>query len=206
MFAKISFSVVVLLMLFGMTLGIATADKPTPATTPSAKNTPPGQEKKQTGAQNGKRHSVFGTVTGKSTNSFTITTKWGDMTISLNDKTRFRIPKSAQATFADLDVGDRVSVNGTPTGDGINAKQIAIAPDKPAVQHRVGIVTEYVPQTKITIRDVKGATITFRLTAQTQIENPKTSGVVVGNRVTVIGKPDSGTNELTATAIVVHPQ
>ncbi len=154
----------------------------------------------------GKRHGLFGTVKSKATGSFVVTTKQGDVGVTVTDKTRFQIPTKRDASFADLLVGARVAVNGTPTDGGLTAKKVSIAPGKPSVQHRVGEVTAYTAKASITIKTKQGETATFALTAQTVIRNDQGAGVKKGDTVTVVSRRDPSTDVFTASAIVVHPK
>lgn len=154
----------------------------------------------------GKRHGIFGTIATKSSNTFTLSTKEGDVVVTVSSETKFHIPTKRNATFADLDKGDRVAVSGTPTATGLMARQVAVAPGKPTIHHRVGKVTAYTPGSSITIQDAQGGSETFALTGQTIIRNPKGSGVAVGDRVTIVSRRDPSTDTFTASAIVVHPE
>lgn len=158
------------------------------------------------GGKDGKRHGIFGTITSISAGSFTVQTKEGDVVVTVTADTRFHIPTKRNATFADLAKGDRVAVNGTPTSSGITAKQVAVAPGKPTIRHRVGKVTAYTLGTSITIQDAQGGSETFVVNAQTIIRNPKGGGVAIGDRVTIVSRRDPSTDTFTASAIVVHPQ
>ena len=159
------------------------------------------------------RNAYFGVVESVAadsltTGSFKLSTKQGETgTVLVTAQTRFHIPTLKNATMADLSVDDRVAVSGTPGAGGLTAKNVAVAPCKPAVQHRVGIVTkDYTPGKSITIEDVKGGQETFSLTADTVIRGPKgVTTVVNGDRVTVVARRQPGTGVFTATAIVVHP-
>lgn len=159
-------------------------------------------------APGAKRHSYFGEVTSVDADTFVLETKKGEtITVLVTEKTKIHIPTLKNATLADVFVGDRAAVNGAPGAEGLTAKNVAVAPGKPAVQHRVGIVTAYTAGASITIEDAKGGTETFALTADTVIRGPKgVSAVVVGDRVTVVARRQPSTDVFTATAIVVHPK
>lgn len=158
------------------------------------------------------RHAYFGVVYSVAagslaTGSFTLNTKQGEtVTVLVTAQTRFHIPTLKNASLADLAAGDRVAVSGTPGADDLTAKNVAVAPGKPAVQHRVGIVTDYTADKSITIEDVKGGKETFTLTADTVIRGPKgVTTVGVDDRVTVVARRQPATDVFTAMAIVVHP-
>lgn len=157
-------------------------------------------------AKGGKRHGIFGTIKAIASPTFTVTTKQGDVVVTTTVATKFRIPTRKNVTFADLATGDRVSVNGTPSGGGLIAKQVAITPGKPTIQHRVGIVSAYTANSSITITDVRGGQETFALTKDTVIRGPNGTTIANGDRVTVVSRRDPGSTTFTATAIVVHPK
>lgn len=189
-------------------VNLALADKPTPGATPPGRSevhpTPNAALQAEKG---GLRHGIFGTVTSKakSGDTFTVSTKQGDVVVAVSADTKFHIPTKRNATFADLAVGDQVAVSGTPTASGLTAKQVAVAPGKPTIQHRVGKVTAYTPSS-ITIQDAQGGSETFAVTGQTIIRNPKGTGVAVGDQVTVVSRRDPSVDTFTASAIVVHPR
>jgi len=188
-------------------VNLALADKPTPGATPPGRSevhpTPKAALPAEKGSQ---RHGIFGTISSKSGDTFTVSTKQGDVVVAVSAATKFHIPTKRNATFADLAVGDRVAVSGTPTASGLTAKQVAVAPGKPTIRHRVGTVTAYTPGTSITIQAAQGGSETFALTGQTTIRNPKGSGVAVGDQVTIVSRRDPGSDTSTASAIVVHPR
>lgn len=197
------------ILFFALALGSvqnAFADPPTPEHTPPGKLVTPGPRGTPAEGKAEKGHGLFGTVTKKSAASFNITTKQGDETVIVSSNTKFHIPTKKNATYADLGVGDQVAVNGTPTASGLEAKQVAVAPGKPTTQHRVGTVSNYNAGSSITIQDAQGKSETFALTSQTEIQNPKGSGVTVGDKVTIVSRRDPSTDVFTASAIVVHPQ
>lgn len=191
------------LVLVAAGVGVAAAQRPGPGAIPPILS--PIQP--ETSSERGKAHGLFGTISSKGTLTFTVTTKQGaNVVVTVNAETRFHVPTKRNATFADIHVGDRVAVSGTPTTSGLTAKQVSVAPGKPTIQHRVGTVTSYSPGVSITIIDKQGGKETFLLTPQTKISNPKGTGVSVGDRVTVISRRDPSTTTFTATAIVVHPK
>ena len=152
------------------------------------------------------RHGIFGTIKSISSPTFTVTTQQGDVVVTTTAATKYRIPTMKNATFASLATGDRVSVNGTPSGGGLIAKQVGVTPGKPTIEHRVGIVKTYTPKVSITITDVQGGEDTFALTADTVIRGPNATNVAIGDRVTVVSRRDPDSKTFTATAIVVHPK
>jgi Domain of unknown function (DUF5666) len=199
-----------LVFLFVALAAVAYADPPTPhGQPPHGKPTDvPGLNPALNPGNTLKRHGIFGTIKSLACPDLGVTTRQGDVTVITDSTTRFHIPTKRNGSCSDLAVEDRVAVNGTPTTDGLLAKQIAVAPGKPTIQHRVGIVTAYTAGLSITIKDVRGGTETFNLTSNTVIRGPNgTTNVAIDNRVTIVSRrdPDSTTPLPTATAIVVHP-
>ena len=196
-----------LILVFVSLAAVAYADPPTPHDPPHGKPTKVPALSSQGGAvQALKRHGIFGTVKTLGTNDFTVTTKQGDVVVTSTNSTKFRIPTKKSGSFGDLAVDDRVAVNGTPNdAGGLDAKQVAVTPGKPDIQHRVGTVESYTPNSSVSIKDVKGGTDTFILTSATVIRGPNGNTVNVGDRVTIVSRRDPSTSQFTATAIVVHP-
>jgi len=197
------------MILFTIAYAVASAEPPTPrAEPPHGKPTDvPGLNPESEAEKGLKRHGVFGTITTIVTPTFTVSTKQGDVVVTTTGTTRFHVPTRKNASIADLAVGDRVAVNGTPGTGGLVAKQVAVAPGKPTVQHRVGIVESYTANSSITIKDVQGGTDEFTLTSDTVIRGPNGNNVVnQGDRVTVVSRRDPSANTFMASAIVVHPK
>ncbi len=207
---SIGLAVFLLMVSFNMVL----ADRPAPGALPPGKpevHPTPHADGKDKGdlrqeAIGDKRRGIFGTVKSKSGNTLLVAAKDGDVTVIVTATTKIHIPTKRNATIADIAVGDRVTVNGMPTTNGLVAKQIAVTPGKPTITHRVGKVTAYTQGSSITIQDEKGKSYMFTLTAQTEIRNPKGIGVAVEDQVTIVARRDPSADTFTATAIVVHPQ
>jgi hypothetical protein len=199
MIRKLLVSLSVAGLVAALTLSSALAATPTPGPKGN-RPTPP--------VAGARRHAYAGKVNSIGTGSFVLEIKGGEtVTVLVTDKTRFHIPTVKNASFQDIEVGDRAAVNGTPTDAGLEAKNVAVVPGKPMVQHRVGVVTVYTPGESITIKDTKGTTTTFILTASTVIRGPdKSATVAVDDRVTVVARRVPSTTTYTATAIVVHPK
>ncbi len=202
----ISIGLAIVLMI--VTVNLTLADKPTPGILPPGRSeVHPTPNAAVQAEKRGQRHGIFGTITSTGVDTFTVSTKQGDVVVvTVSANTKIHIPTKRNATFADLSVGDHVAVSGTPTASGLAARQIAVAPGKPTIQHRVGKVTAYTAGNSITLQDAQGGSESFTLTAQTMIRNPKGTGVAVGDRVTVVSRRDPSTDLFTASAIVVHPQ
>jgi hypothetical protein len=204
---KVTFvSLCVALALLVGGFNVVAAQRPVPGTPSTSQSETHPTTQVETASDKGKRHGLFGTVTFKGVGTFTVLTRDGTkVVVTVTPSTKFHIPTKRNATFADLEVGDRVAVNGTPTASGLTAKQVAVAPGKPSITHRVGIVKSYTPGVSITIQDSQGDKETFKLTAQTKIRNSKGTGIALGDRVTVVSRRDPSSDVFTASAIVVHP-
>jgi RNase P/RNase MRP subunit p29 len=203
---KLAGAALALVILFAG-FSVVFADGPHPEITPPGLlRTPPAPHETPSAGKDGKRHGIFGSVSAKGSNTLTVQTQQGEVVVTVTSETKFHVPTKRNATFADVVVNDRVAVNGTPTASGLTAKQVAVAPGKPAIRHRVGEVTAFSPGASITIKDAQGGTETFVVTAQTIIRNPKGSGIAVGDKVTIVSRRDPSTDTFTAAAIVVHPQ
>ena len=188
--------------LLTMTILVVSADPPTP---PGKPTTPPGQQKGPPDDKGKQQRNAIGVVVFKGSDTFTVATKQGEnVVVKVQTSTRFHISTLKNASFADLQKDDRVAVNGTPTDNGLVAKKVSIVPGKPSIQHRVGIVEKIVPGVSITIKTIQGVGEQFTLTKDTEIRGK--DKIEVGDRVTVVSRRDPGTREMTARAIVVHPQ
>lgn len=92
------------------------------------------------------------------------------------------------------------------TGD---ARRLMVipAPDAPPVHgHRVGIVTEYITGTSITIENRAGEETIFDISILPRLLPAGTTEVAEGQFVTVIYHRDPATMTFIAKAIVVHPR
>lgn len=184
---------------------MAFADRPTPGDPPGRSGSRPTPKAEPTKAQNNSRFELFGEITAKGTLTFTVATPQEIVEVAITSTTRYQIPAKRNATFADLAVGNQVSVKGIRTADGRVALQVNVVSGKPTLQLRVGRVTEYTGSS-ITIQDPSGRSQSYVLTSDTAIRNPKGTGVAVGNQVTVISRRDPGATTFVATGIVVHPE
>src|SRR5512135_221149 len=99
--ASISLAVVFVLLGFQSVW----ADKPNPGATP------PGLERSNERGSNAPniaqdqskgRHAIFGTVTGKSGSTFTVSTKQGAVVVTVTASTRIHLPGKRNATLADI--------------------------------------------------------------------------------------------------------
>lgn len=169
----IAFTLLLIMVLLLTTVGVALAAPPMPT---------PGHQ--------GKSHSIHGTVLSKAENSFIVQTKNGrQVTANVNGQTRFYLPGKRDATFADLQIGDRVMVNGWLEGSTFTARLVVIAPRRPIIRHALGTVTAYDAGKSITVQPARGNPVTFTINERTRIVYPKgISEIKIGDRVVVVGE------------------
>ena len=125
----------------------------------------------------------------------------------INNKTKVKIPTVKHPTIEQIKLNFEVvvQVKADKTG-ALIAQKIMVVPGKPTIFHRVGIVTEYIAGTSITIKDKDGNTTTFLLTANTKISPKKLADTLApGDKVTIISRRDPAGGPLTAQGIVIHP-
>jgi hypothetical protein len=178
--------------------------KPTPKT---HENTPGPKKTKEAKPNKGKAQNYKGAVAGKSATSLTLTLKDGSsVTFIVNADTSIKIPGSKDVTVDQINVGVQAMVRAkADESGGLVALKIQVVPGKPVRIHRVGVVTEYIAGTSITITSKDGSITTFLLTADTKILPKKSaSKLAVGLTVTIISRRDTAGGPLTAQGIVIH--
>lgn len=149
-----------------------------------------------------------GIITAVDASNITLALKDGiEITIALTAETRIKIPTNNEATVDDLVAGMKVKVKAVRgQDDSLTAKSVILVPGKPLKTHNVGIVTDYLAGTSITIQAKDGLVYTFLLTEETKIlPAERMDLLVVGARVTIISPRDVTSMEETATGIVIHP-
>ena len=158
-----------------------------------------------------KHHSFVGNITGMSGDSFALTTKDGDVTITVNNRTKYKVPGVENATLQNFSIGDRVAILAVEvtTASGVDnvALHVALIPGRPVFIHRVGIIESYQAGVSITLRDKKGESSTFVVTNETKIVFKKGASnntePKVGDRATVIARRDPAADQFTARAIII---
>jgi len=156
----------------------------------------------------GKRANYFGTILTVDLTSLVITLKDSTtQTFVLDSSTIIRIPTLGRgATVANLLVGMRVGVHAVNDAGTLTAKIVLAIPGKPALVHRVGVVTDYQAGVSITIQTKDGSTFTFLVNDKTKIlPAERVDQLVVGATVTIIMPRDVTGGVATAKGIVVHP-
>jgi len=156
----------------------------------------------------GKKENYKGILTAVDASNITLALKDGaEITIALTAETLIKIPTNNKATVDDLVAGMKVKVQAIRgQDDSLAAKSVTLIPGKPIKTHNVGIVTDYLAGTSITIRAKDGQLYAFLLTEETKIlPAERLDLLVVGARVTISSPRDVTSMEQTATGIVIHP-
>lgn len=150
-------------------------------------------------------NSIVGTAKSVAASSLVVTTgKKGDVIITVNADTKYKVPGVKDATLANFKAGDKVAVLSVTSGGSNLALHIVLVPSKPAFAARVGTVDAYTANTSITVKGVKGDTSIFTITSSTKVKMEKgVTAIAVGQRVIVSARRDPATDQYTATNIKV---
>jgi hypothetical protein len=180
------------------------------AKTPGAKATEKANEHapKQAGKPQGKHENFKGIISAVDSSSITLTLRDGSsVTIGLSADTRMKFPGPKTSTPGDIQPGMKAMVQALrDQNDSLMARRVMIIPGKPTKIHRVGLVTEYIPGSSITIQDKEDNTYTFALTGETKLLPAERAGTLaVGSRVTIIAPRDPASGGVTVKGIVIHP-
>jgi hypothetical protein len=155
----------------------------------------------------GKASIYRGTISALTASSLTLTlADASSISLVLTQETRIRIP-GPRAQGDTLLVGMHVAAQAMDDSSGSQVVRSVIAiPGQPALAHRVGTVTAYIPGSSITIRAPDGSQYTFALMADTPILPADRAGALdVESHVTIIAPRDTSVLSWTAPGIVVHP-
>jgi len=141
--------------------------------------------------------------------SLTLTLEDGtNLLAGITESTKIQIPSLGKdAAVGDILPGVKASIQiqAGESGEWI-ALRIHVIPGKPAKIHRVGIVTEYIAGTSITIQSRDDQLYTFLVTPDTKILPEERMGELAASRlVTIICPRDVTGGPHTAIGIVVHP-
>lgn len=171
-----------------------------PAVTPGAKATEKasGRADKLTG----KPEHYKGTITNVAADTLTLDASGTSVTVGLTTDTRIHVPGGGA-----LQTGQTVMVLARrDQNNNLVASGVQVIPGKPAIAHRVGIVTAYTLGASISIRAHDGNTYTFALSADTKIlPAGRADQLAIGALVTIIAPRNPAVQGLTASGIVVHP-
>ncbi|HXZ94374.1 MAG TPA: hypothetical protein VEG28_00475 [Dehalococcoidia bacterium] len=152
--------------------------------------------------------SFVGIIQSKSDDSFNVTTKKGDVTITVNCATKYQVPGVSNATFDNFNVLDKVAVLAIEVTGGSGVENLALyvrlIPAEPIYVLRVGTVESYAAGSNITIQNRNGGISTFIVTGDTRIIFLLgATDVTVGEQVIVIAQRDPATDQFTAKIIIV---
>ncbi|MEK7281735.1 MAG: DUF5666 domain-containing protein [Chloroflexota bacterium] len=152
-----------------------------------------------------KHHAFLGTIKSKASASLVVTTKkQGDVTVNVNDQTKYHVPGVKDATLANFKEGDKVAVLAVETASGNLALHVNLIPGRPMFVHRVGTIEAYVAGTSITLKDKKGQSSTVAVNGDTKIVLKRgATEVTVGEQAIVVAKRDPANDQFTAKAIMV---
>lgn len=153
-----------------------------------------------------KHHGFEGTIKSVTAGGFVLTTKKGatDVTIVVNAETKFKVPGAKDATFSSFKVGDRAAVLTVDAKSSNVALHVHLIPGKPSFMHGVGTVEAYQAGQSITLKNAKGESFTFALSADTKIRGKRgATAPVVGERAMVSGQRNPSSDQLTAKSIVL---
>ena len=200
------FRTISLLAVLTVVLALVSQAYASPASQGNAKNTPganaTAKATERAGKLTGKPEHFKGTITNVAADSLTLDVSGTSVTVGLTTDTRIHIPGGGQ-----LQAGQNAMVLARRDGsNNLVASGVQVIPGKPALAHRVGIVTAYTPGASLTIQAHDGNSYTFGLTADTKILPADMVGqLAVGSLVTVIAPRDPSGGTLMAAGIVVHP-
>ncbi len=174
-----------------------------PPVTPGAKATEKATQGK------GKRTTYRGAVASVADGSLTLTLADGSsLTFAVSSDTHITVPTlGSGATLSSITPGAQAAVQARQADAGsLTALHIVVAPGKPTIVHRVGVVTAYAAGTSLTLQDKDGNAFSFALTSDTKIlPQERASELAVGSRVTIIARRDVTGGPATAQGIVVQP-
>lgn len=153
-------------------------------------------------------HAFVGIIQSKSDDSFNVTTKKGDVAITVNCATKYKVPGANNATFDNFNVGDKVAVLAIEVTPGSVVENLALyvrlIPAEPIHILRVGTIESYEAGSNITLQNRTGGISTFIVTGDTRIILLlRATEVTVGERAIVIARRDPATGQFTAGIIVV---
>lgn len=149
------------------------------------------------------RDAVFGDVKSISGTTFTMTTpQRGDVQVQTTDRTRYRAKDNPDFSLADLQVGDRVAVQGRWQDGKLQANVVGLIPAE--LRDKALGQVQSIADSTLTITKPDGSTVNVATTAETKyhakgIENPSFADIKVGDIVIVVGQLNDST--LTAAQI-----
>jgi hypothetical protein len=123
---------------------------------------------------------VFGSITAKGEHTITLLGRGGEtLVLTVNDRTKYRIPGDADPSFDDLAAGHRVAALVLRQTDGLMALQIMSVPGQPQREHRLLTVVDVAGRT-LTAKDAQGNLITVELDSEVSPELKGQIAVFIG--------------------------
>ncbi len=158
-----------------------------------------------------RHHGFTGTIKQKiSSTGFVLTTKQqGEVTISVNGETKYKVPALEDAGLDNFKVGDSVAVLAVDIKGNWVALHMHLIPGKPSHVHRVGTIEAYQAASagtagSITLKDKDRVTYTFAVTSETEIKFKRgATEVKLGEKAIVVARRDPSTDKFTAKEIMV---
>jgi hypothetical protein len=146
---------------------------------------------------------VRGEVVAKAARGFEVKTASGDLRkVAVDNDTKFRQPGEKNVTFKDLQVGDRVTVVGRAQKDApLLARLVNIEAPRPKIHRLLGTVTD-AGKDSITVKTLKGESVTVKLNDKTRIV-PKDTKIQAGDHVLVLAAQARGSKDIVARLIAV---
>ena len=141
------------------------------------------------------RQGYFGNVTAKDESSFTVNTRANtEIELAVVQDTHFQAPGMPEASFDDLELGNRVAILADEHEAGLTAVKVMLVPSEPQKQHRVLTVVEASGNT-VVAEDEQGNRVEVVLAEELNEE-------LAGQLVTFVGERSQQSNRFKANAQV----
>lgn len=154
-----------------------------------------------------KAHTVNGKVLSIEGNIINVETKTGNMAVTVNQDTKYRVPNKENPTLADVKVGDQVIIVGNKTDTAFVAKEVVVPPPPTVmVTGKVSGISGNI----ITIETAKGnLNITVNEDTKYRIPGKKNAApgdIKVGDRITVLGQRSETGYVAKAVTVILVPR
>ena len=137
------------------------------------------------------------------------TPRRGEVSVSTDENTRFRVPGVENPTIADVEVGNMVLAAGQRSEqDGtFTARAVAVVPRRPLRRNLLRGQVTAVGDGQLTLARPDGPEVTVLITADTRfripgVEEPGLDDIEPGDRIGVFGQPDES-GQIVAKLVVV---
>jgi hypothetical protein len=145
-----------------------------------------------------------GVVTGKGSNTLTVTSEGKTVTVNIDSNTRLRRRFYGKATIGEISINDKLNITGKWTDENHTAINANLIRDM-SIQKRFGVFVGDVTAingSDITINSLHRGTQKVTISQTTKIENRKEqtisqTDVIVGHKIRVKGMWDSANNTVT---------